>query len=165
MIVIGLNHGEINSSAALFSGRTIIAGAPEERFNRQKLTRLFPHQTIRYCLDFANIELSNFDVNPECSSRFMESVVPVKAKHRASLPGITLVDGSGRLLTVEAEENGRFYRIIKEVEALTGVPVVLNTSFNINGEPIVLSPDDALTTFFNSGLLYLVMDDVLVEKR
>ena len=43
--------------------------------------------------------------------------------------------------------------------------VVLNTSFNINGEPIVLSPDDALTTFFNSGLLHLVMGDVLVEKR
>ena len=106
-----------------------------------------------------------FDVNPECSSRFMESVVPVKAEHRASLRGITHIDGSARLQTVEAEENGRFYRIIKEVEELTGVPVVLNTSFNINGEPIVLSPDDALTTFFNSGLLYLVMDDVLVEKR
>jgi len=68
------------------------------------------------------------------------------------------------LQTVEAEENGRFYRIITEVEALIGVPVVLNTSFNINGEPIVLSPDDALTTFFNSGLLYLVMGNVLVEK-
>ena len=105
-----------------------------------------------------------FEVKPEYSSRFMENVVPVKAKHRASLPGITHVNGSGRLQTVEAEENGRFYRIIKEVEALTGVAVVLNTSFNINGEPIVLSPDDALTTFFNSGLLYLVMGDVLVEK-
>ena len=89
---------------------------------------------------------------------------PVKPKHRASLPGITHVDGSGRLQTVEVEENRRLYQIIKEVEALTGVPVVLNTSFNINGEPIVMSPDDALSTFFNSGLLYLVMGDVLVEK-
>jgi len=61
MIVIGLNHGEINSSAALFLGRAIVAGAPEERFNRQKLTRLFPHQAIRYCLNFANIELSDLD--------------------------------------------------------------------------------------------------------
>ena len=105
-----------------------------------------------------------FEVEPEYSSRFMESVVPVKAEYRASLPGITHIDGSGRLQTVEAEENGRFHRIIREVEALTGVAVVLNTSFNINGEPIVLSPDDALTTFFNSGLIYRVMGDVLVEK-
>ena len=59
MFVIGLNHGEINSSAALFSGRTIVAGAPEERFNRQKLTRLFPHQAIRYFFEFANIELKD----------------------------------------------------------------------------------------------------------
>jgi carbamoyltransferase len=105
-----------------------------------------------------------FSVKPEYSSRFMESVVPVKTDYRTSLPGITHVDGSGRLQTVKVEENGRFHRIIQEVEALTGVAVVLNTSFNINGEPIVLSPDDALTTFFNSGLLYLVMGDVLVEK-
>ena len=58
----------------------------------------------------------------------------------------------------------KMYSGIEEVEELTGIPVVLNTSFNINGEPIVLSPDDALTTFFNSGLLYLVLGDVLVEK-
>jgi carbamoyltransferase len=53
----------------------------------------------------------------------------------------------------------------KSIRPLPYFPVVLNTSFNIKGEPIVLSPDDALTTFFNSGLLHLVMDEVLVEKR
>ena len=59
MIVVGLNHGELNSSAAICEDGRIIAGAPEERFNRQKLTRLFPYQAMRYCLEHAGIQLQN----------------------------------------------------------------------------------------------------------
>ena len=55
-------------------------------------------------------------------------------------------------------------RLIAEFEKITGIPVVLNTSFNVNGEPIVLTPDDAISTFFNSGVRYLVIDGLLVEK-
>ena len=53
---------------------------------------------------------------------------------------------------------------IKEFEKISGFPIILNTSFNINGEPIVLSPDDALNTFFNSGLEYLVLEKYLIQK-
>jgi carbamoyltransferase len=53
---------------------------------------------------------------------------------------------------------------LQRLEEKTGYPIALNTSFNINGEPIVCSPDDAVTTFFNSGLRYLVMGNVLVQK-
>ena len=95
----------------------------------------------------------------------MEKVVRVRQEFRERIPAVTHFDGSGRLQTVQKSENPYFYSIIQEFEKLTGIPVVLNTSFNVNGEPIVLSPDDALNTFFNSGLEYLVMEDWLISKK
>ena len=71
-----------------------------------------------------------------------------------------VVEFPGKLRVVELWSRW----VISEFEALTGLPVVMNTSFNINGEPIVLSPDDALTTFFNSGLEFLVIGNFLVTK-
>ena len=105
-----------------------------------------------------------FEVPEGYECHFMEKVVMVRPEYRAQLPAITHVDGSGRLQTVAKEHNQRFFEIIEQFGKITGLPIVLNTSFNINGEPIVCSPDDALNTFFNSGLRYLVMEDVLVKK-
>ena len=105
-----------------------------------------------------------FDVPNEYECNFMEKVVQVREKYRKELPAITHIDGSGRLHTVKKQHNENFYNIISEVEKLTGYPIILNTSFNINGEPIVLSPDDALNTFYNSGLEFLVMNKFIVEK-
>jgi carbamoyltransferase len=105
-----------------------------------------------------------FDVVQGYECRYMEKVVPVRSEFRKYLPGVTHVDGSGRLQTVDENENCRFFRILQMLEKRTGFPIALNTSFNINGEPIVCTPDDALNTFFNSGLRYLVIGDILVEK-
>ncbi|HIE02602.1 MAG TPA: hypothetical protein EYP59_20345 [Thiotrichaceae bacterium] len=106
-----------------------------------------------------------FEVPVGYQCHFMEKVVMVRPQYREQLPAITHVDGSGRLQTVTKEHNQRFFKIIEQFEKMTGLPIVLNTSFNINGEPIVLSPDDALNTFFNSGLRYLVLDNFLVKKH
>jgi carbamoyltransferase len=105
-----------------------------------------------------------FDVSEDYSCPYMEKVVMVREKYRSLLPAITHIDGSGRLQTVDATTNRRFHNIITEFEKLTGFPVLLNTSFNINGEPIVLTPDDALSTFFNSGLEFLSMGSLLIRK-
>ena len=105
-----------------------------------------------------------FDIPAGMEIPYMEKVVPVREKFRSLLPAITHVDGSGRLQTVREEHSPYFYKIISEFGELTGIPVVLNTSFNINGEPIVLAPDDALNTFFNSGLEYLALGNYMVTK-
>ena len=94
----------------------------------------------------------------------MEKVVQIKKEFHKELPAVTHVDGSGRVQTVSEKHNQSFYQIIKEFELLTGLPIVLNTSFNIAGEPVVLSPDDALSTFYNSGLEYLMIGGFLVKK-
>jgi carbamoyltransferase len=106
-----------------------------------------------------------FDVPQGFESPYMEKVVPVRGQYRGALPAITHVDGSARLQTVRAEDNPFFHSVIKAVGEKSGYPVVLNTSFNVDGEPIVLSPDDALTTFFNSGLECLALGPFVVEKN
>ena len=84
-------------------------------------------------------------------------VVPVRPEHHATLPAITHVDGSGRLQTVLRDVSPLYYSLIERFGQATGVPVVLNTSFNLKGEPVVGSPLQALRTFYSSELdvLYL----------
>ena len=98
------------------------------------------------------------------SDPFMLKVCYVRPEMRVRLPAITHVDGTARLQTVEADTNPRFYRLLKEFEQLSGVPVLLNTSFNVMGEPIVESPNDAIRCFFTTGLDYLLLGNCLLEK-
>ena len=79
------------------------------------------------------------------------------------LPGITHVDGTGRLQTVRKENNIKYYNLIEKFFELTNVPIVLNTSFNEN-EPIVNKPEEALDCFLRTKMDMLVMENVIVER-
>lgn len=105
-----------------------------------------------------------FDIEPGVRVPFMETVYPIKADKRAQLGAVAHVDGSGRLQTVDPGTNPRFHRLISEFGKLTGVPILLNTSFNLNGEPIVCTPTDAIRTFFSCGLDALVMGSHVLAK-
>ena len=98
-------------------------------------------------------------------ARFMLYVVDVKPEHHVTLPAITHVDGTGRLQTVREATNPRYYRLIDAFGRATGVPVVLNTSFNLRGEPIVNTPAEAFNTFMASGMDTLVLGEHVVDKR
>lgn len=89
------------------------------------------------------------------------SVLPDK---RDKIPAPTHVDGTGRLQTVTREANPRYWQLIKAFEDLTGVPVVLNTSFNDN-EPIVCKPEEALDCFLRTQMDALVLGDFLITKN
>jgi carbamoyltransferase len=95
---------------------------------------------------------------------FMIQVYPVRPDKRAVIPAVTHVDGSGRLQTVSARTNPAYYRLIKAFEALTGVPIVLNTSFNEN-EPIVETPAQALDCFLRTKMDAIVLNTTLVRRR
>jgi carbamoyltransferase len=99
----------------------------------------------------------------EYPSPFMVLVYDVLPARRAELPAITHVDGTGRLQTVEREVNPRYYRLIEEFERLTGVPILLNTSFNEN-EPIVMTPNDAVTTFRETRMDLLVLGNYVLRR-
>jgi len=96
---------------------------------------------------------------------FMLIVSPIRPEHRATIPAVTHVDGTGRLQVVEQAVNPLYYGLIEGFERETGVPVLLNTSFNLKGEPIVNSPDHAIATFLRSDMDALVMGSFLISKN
>lgn len=106
-----------------------------------------------------------FDMPRDMDMPFMLLVPKVRPEKREAIPAVTHEDGTGRVQTVTEEHNGRYYRLIRAFHRLTGVPVVINTSFNVRGEPIVCTPRDAYHTFVNTGIDALVMGDFILTKK
>jgi carbamoyltransferase len=98
-------------------------------------------------------------------SPFMLRICNFKKEKMDKVPAVVHVDGTGRIQTVTREGNGPFYDLINRFFEKTGVPIILNTSFNTMGEPIVETPEDALFCLLNTGLDYCVLEDKLVTKR
>ena len=98
-------------------------------------------------------------------SPFMLIAKTVRPEWRDRIPAIVHVDGTARVQTVREQTNPVLYRLLKEFEALTGVPVLINTSFNVKGEPIVETPRDAMICFLTTGIDHLVLHDTLVSKN
>jgi len=121
----------------------------------------------------------------DCESPYMLLVAPVREERRvkmteeqeqlfgidklnvprSDIPAVTHVDYSARLQTVSEEDNPRYYRLIKEFEKLTGYGVIVNTSFNVRGEPIVCTPEDAYLCFMRTEMDTLVLGDFLLDKK
>jgi carbamoyltransferase len=104
-----------------------------------------------------------FDIDHR--SPFMLRVVPVRDGARSLIPAVVHVDGSCRVQTVSPSDNPGFYSVIRAFDSLTGVPVVLNTSFNVAGRPIVETPENAIDCFKDTAIDVLALGPVLVSKR
>ncbi len=105
-----------------------------------------------------------FEVGSKYKCDYMEKVIKVKKEYTDKLSAVTHFDKSGRLQTVSKKNNIDFYKILVEFNKLTGFPILLNTSFNMNGEPMVNNPNDAINTFLKSGLDTMIIEDFLVKK-
>jgi carbamoyltransferase len=99
-----------------------------------------------------------------CDSPFMILTSPVRPEKRNVIPSVTHVDGSARPQTVEKDINPLYWNLINGFGKRTGVPVIMNTSFNLRGEAIVNTPTDAVRTFFSSGMDALIIGSFMVEK-
>jgi carbamoyltransferase len=95
---------------------------------------------------------------------FMLMVYPIKKKYHKLIPAVTHVDGSGRLQTIRREPNKKYYDLIKSFGNLSGIPILINTSFNIRGEPIVCTPKDAYKCMMGTEIDYLVIGNFLVKR-
>ena len=101
---------------------------------------------------------------PDMDSPYMLFALQAHPEARERVPAAVHVDGTCRLQTLTAEANGRYYELVREFERQTGVPMVINTSFNDNNEPVVCTPDDALACFLKTQMDALVLGDLLVLK-
>jgi carbamoyltransferase len=95
---------------------------------------------------------------------FMMQVFQIREEKRSAIPAVTHVDGSGRLQMVSRNTNPRYYRLIEAFRELTGIPMVLNTSFNEN-EPVVCAPDEALDCFLRTKMDILVLGDIVISRK
>jgi carbamoyltransferase len=109
-------------------------------------------------------EVANEYIESATDSPFMILTAQVRPEKRKVIPAVTHADGSARPQTVERDVNPLYWRLIHEFGQRTGVSVIMNTSFNLRGEPIVSSPTDAIRTFFSSGMDALVIGSFVVEK-
>lgn len=159
---------------AVFNGRSEFG--PRALGNRSILanpincnTKDYLNRTIKYreafrpfapIVKYEKIE-DYFDYNEE--SPYM--LLVAKVKKAEIIPAVTHIDGTARIQTMKKEQNERIYTILEHFEKITGVPIVLNTSFNIAGKPIVENPKDAIECFLNSNLDCLAIGNYIIEKK
>ena len=95
---------------------------------------------------------------------FMLMVYPIKKQFHKKIPSVTHVDGSGRLQTIRKKQNPLYYQLVKEFGKLSKIPILVNTSFNIRGEPIVCTPYDAYRCMMGTGIDYLIMENFVIKR-
>jgi carbamoyltransferase len=166
--VCGWFRGRFEWGPRALGARSIIAD-PRKPEMKEKLNATIKfREAFRPFAPSVTVEAANefFDI-PDAAvhypARFMLYVAPVRPERRKDLPAITHEDGSGRLQTVFADVSPAYHALIKRFGELTGVPVIMNTSFNLKGEPIVEDPSHAFNTFSLSGMDYLFLNNFVVR--
>jgi carbamoyltransferase len=168
--VVGWHQGRFEWGPRALGSRSILADARRADMKDIVNTKIKFREPYRPFAPSVLAEAAEryFDLPNACGhlpARFMLLVVPVRPEHHQTLPAITHVDGSGRLQTVVKDTNPLYYRMIERFGQATGVPVVLNTSYNLKGEPIVNTPANAHNTFMKSDMDLLAVGNVVVRKR
>jgi carbamoyltransferase len=162
--VIGWFQGRSEYGPRALGNRSIIADPRHAEMKDILNSRVKHRQPFRPFAPLVLAERCEEIFEGKEDSPFMLIAKPVRPEWRDRIPAIVHVDGTARVQTVTEDTNPILYRLLKEFEALTGVPVLLNTSFNVKGEPIVETPRDAMACFINTGIDHLILHDRIVSK-
>ncbi|RII20949.1 Decarbamoylnovobiocin carbamoyltransferase [Streptomyces sp. YIM 130001] len=165
-VVIGWYEGRLEHGPRALGHRSILANPNFPDIKDVINTRVKHREPFR---PFAPIVLESdapkiFDMGRKTRSPYMTFVFPVRPEFQDVIPGATHVDGTSRVQTVTDEDTPRLASLLRRFTALTDVPCLLNTSFNVAGEPIVCTPADALKCFLGTEIDHLVLGDYLVSK-
>jgi carbamoyltransferase len=161
--VVGWFQGRMEWGARALGNRSILADPRRADMRDIINTRIKFRERFRpFAPSIAVEAVDDFFVGA-VPDPFMLQVYPIRPDKRAVVPAVTHVDGSGRLQTVSRQSNPRYWNLIKAFERVSGVPMLLNTSFNEN-EPIVLRPQEALDCFLRTHMDVLVMGRHVVER-
>jgi len=164
--LVGWFQGRMEFGQRALGNRSILADP------RDKNSKIKVNQAVKYRESFRPFAPAvidkyaheYFDLAKGEKVPFMEKVVMVKKNKRNIIPAVVHKDFTARVQTVDNQTNKIFYNLINNFYKKTGVPMLLNTSFNLNGEPIACSPTDAIRTFYSCGLDILAMDNFIVYK-
>jgi len=167
--VISLYQGRFEWGPRALGNRSIMADARREEMKDIVNTKIKFREPFRpfapVVLEEVATDYFEYPYSPDLyPPKFMLMVTPVKEDKKAETPATTHAGGTGRLQTVSKDDNYRYYEIVRRFGEKTGVPVTINTSFNLRGEPMVTSPADAWNTFTESGIDAMVFGPYLVVK-
>jgi carbamoyltransferase len=162
--ILGWFQGRMEFGPRALGSRSILADPRDPEMNAKVNNAVKFREWWRPFAPSLLAEAAGEYLESATDSPFMILTAPVKAEKHSKIPAVTHVDGSARPQTVERSINPLYWRLIDEFAKRTGVPVVMNTSFNLRGEAIVNTPTDAIRTFFSSGMDALVIGSFLVEK-
>ncbi|MEW6407081.1 MAG: carbamoyltransferase [Patescibacteria group bacterium] len=182
--VIGWFQGRAEFGPRALGGRSIIADARNSQMQKTLNLKIKFRESFRPFAPSVLGERASDYFELDCESPYMLLVADVQKHHRklldenskdlwgidklnlerSSIPAVTHVDYSARIQTVDPRRNERYYKLIKEFERISGCPVIVNTSFNVRGEPIVNSPEDAYRCFMRTNMDYLVLGNYLLDK-
>jgi carbamoyltransferase len=164
--VIAWSRGRMEYGPRALGNRSILAdpGHPEMRDRINAMVK--KREAFRPFAPACSLEQAHkwFEVSECTELPYMISIVDVRPEHRAALPAITHVNGSARLQTVSERDNPAFHTLLQAVGKTTGREMVLNTSFNVKGQPIVNTPEEAVETFLGTGIEYLFVENFLVAR-
>jgi len=160
--IIGWFQGKSEYGPRALGNRSILCSPIPARMKDKLNAQVKHRESFRPFAPACLEECANeyFELNRP--SPFMLLVAEVK---KDNVPAITHIDGTGRVQTINSEQNPKFYSLIKEFQNLTGVPIVLNTSFNDNGEPIIETPEDAVRTSKSTNLDALIIGEYLLRPN
>jgi carbamoyltransferase len=162
--VVGWYQGRMEFGPRALGARSILAD-PRDPAMKDVLNAKIKHrEAFRPFAPSVLLEHADTYFDLGGPSPYMLFVAGVRPERRADLPAVTHVDGTARLQTVTAAANGRYAALLEAFHARTGVPVLVNTSFNVRGEPIVCTPQEAYNCFAHTDIDYLVLGDYLVER-
>ena len=162
--ILGWFQGRMEFGPRALGSRSILADPRDPEMNAKVNNAVKFREWWRPFAPSMKKESAGEFLESASDSPFMILTAQVRPEKRAVIPSVTHVDGSARPQTVEKEINPLYWRLIDEFGKRTGVPVIMNTSFNLRGEAIVHTPTDAIRTFFSSGMDALVIGSFLVEK-
>ena len=165
--VIAWYRGPMEFGPRALGHRSILAdpGRPEMRDRINAMVKM--REAFRPFAPAVTLEQVHrwFEVAPGTELPYMITTVDVRPEHRSALPAITHVNGSARVQTVSAKDNAEFHALLQAVGEVTGREMVLNTSFNVKGQPIVNTPREAIETFLGTGIEFLFLENIALRRR
>ena len=167
--VIGWFQGRMEWGPRALGNRSILASATKAKMKDIINTKVKKREMFRpfapvvleeYARDYFKLGKKSIILG-----KYILIVIPFKEKGKKEVPATVHVDGSGRLQTIARRDNPLYYDLIKTYMKKTNIPIIINTSFNVRGEPIVCTPEEAVNCFLSTGIDVLVIDNFVVTKN
>ena len=163
--IIGWVRGQLEFGARALGNRSILADPRDPQMKKRVNMVVKKREGFRPFAPIVCYEDMKRFFTPNVEIPYMNQIVKVKQNHQTKLPAITHTDGSARVQTLREDFNPKMYKLLKEYQKITKYPILLNTSFNLKDQTMVRDAQEAINTFMNCDMDFLVIDNIFISKK